>query len=57
MLRPNHAACTLCGECMEVCPTGALYMDGASVGEMEKNRRFLQYIVTAREKREWIRKG
>lgn len=24
MLRPNHGACTLCGDCMEVCPTGAL---------------------------------
>ncbi|MBX3458797.1 MAG: 4Fe-4S dicluster domain-containing protein [Planctomycetes bacterium] len=23
-LKPNHAPCTLCGECMEVCPTGAL---------------------------------
>ncbi|MBK8010618.1 MAG: bidirectional hydrogenase complex protein HoxU [Deltaproteobacteria bacterium] len=49
--------CTSCGKCVQVCPTGALYLDGASVGEMEKNRRFLQYIVTAREKREWIRKG
>ena len=46
--------CTSCGKCVQVCPTGALYTDGAAVGEMEKNRRFLQYIVTAREKREWI---
>jgi len=48
-------SCTDCGKCVQVCPTGALFSKGKSVGEMRKDRRFLKYIVTAREKREWIR--
>jgi bidirectional [NiFe] hydrogenase diaphorase subunit len=48
--------CTSCGKCVQVCPTGALFTKGASVGQMEKDRHFLQYIVTARERHEWIRK-
>ncbi len=47
--------CTGCGKCVQVCPTGALFSKGASVGEMRKDRSFLRYIVTAREKHEWIR--
>ena len=48
-------SCTDCGKCVQVCPTGALFSKGKSVGEMRKDRRFLKYIVTAREKQEWIR--
>ncbi len=47
--------CTSCGKCVQVCPTGALFEKGKTVGESRKDRRFLKYIVTAREKREWIR--
>ncbi len=47
--------CTSCGKCVQVCPTGALFSKGKSVAEMRKDRGFLKYIVTAREKREWIR--
>jgi len=47
--------CTDCGKCVQVCPTGALFEKGAGVGEMRKNRSFLKYIVTAREKQQWIR--
>lgn len=47
--------CTGCGKCVQVCPTGALFSKGASVGEMRKDRSFLRYIVTAREKHQWIR--
>jgi bidirectional [NiFe] hydrogenase diaphorase subunit len=50
-------SCTSCGKCVQVCPTGALFTRGVGVGEMQKDRRFLQYIVTAREKGEWIRKS
>ena len=47
--------CTSCGKCVQVCPTGALFEKGKSVAESRKDRRFLKYIVTAREKKEWIR--
>ncbi len=51
----NSETCTSCGKCVQVCPTGALFEKGKTVGEMYKDRRFLKYIVTAREKRQWIR--
>ena len=35
-------------------PTGALFTKGKAVGEMRKDRTFLKYIVTAREKKQWI---
>jgi bidirectional [NiFe] hydrogenase diaphorase subunit len=47
--------CTNCGKCVQVCPTGALFEKGKAVNEMTKNRGFLKYIVTAREKGEWVR--
>lgn len=47
--------CTSCGKCVQVCPTGALFLKGRAVGEMRKDRSFLKYIMTAREKHEWIR--
>jgi len=46
--------CTSCGKCVQVCPTGALFSKGKSVAEMQKDRSFLKYIVTAREKKQWI---
>lgn len=48
-------SCTGCGKCVQVCPTGALFTKGVTVSEMRKDRRFLKYIVTAREKHQWIR--
>ncbi len=47
-------SCTSCGKCVRVCPTGALFEKGATVGEMHKERGFLKYIVTARNKQQWI---
>jgi len=47
-------SCTSCGKCVMVCPVGALIKKGATVAEMEKQRGFLKYIVTARVKREWV---
>lgn len=48
-------SCTSCGKCVQVCPTGALFDKGMTVSESRKDRQFLKYIVTAREKRQWIR--
>jgi bidirectional [NiFe] hydrogenase diaphorase subunit len=48
-------SCTSCGKCVQVCPTGALFAKGKSVSEMRKDRGFLKYIVTAREKHQWVR--
>jgi bidirectional [NiFe] hydrogenase diaphorase subunit len=47
-------SCTSCGKCVQVCPTGALFEKGTAVGGMRKDRKFLKYIVTAREKKQWI---
>jgi len=47
-------SCTSCGKCVLVCPVGALIEKGATVAEMEKQRAFLPYIMTARTKHEWI---
>ena len=46
--------CTKCGKCVMSCPTGALFNRGATVGEMEHDRTKLEFIVTAREKKQWI---
>jgi bidirectional [NiFe] hydrogenase diaphorase subunit len=51
----SSETCTSCGKCVQVCPTGALFFKGRSAGEMRHDRSFLKYIVTAREKHQWIR--
>jgi len=47
-------SCTSCGKCVQSCPTGALFDKGSTVGEMERDRRKLEFLVTAREKKQWI---
>jgi len=47
-------SCTKCGKCVMSCPTGALFNRGATVGEMEHDRTKLEFIITAREKKQWI---
>jgi bidirectional [NiFe] hydrogenase diaphorase subunit len=46
--------CTACGKCVNACPTGALFTKGSTVAEMQHDRSKLEYIVNAREKKQWI---
>ncbi len=47
--------CTDCGKCVTACPTGALFTQGATAAEMQKDRSKLAFLRTAREKGEWLR--
>lgn len=44
----DSESCTMCGKCVNVCPTGALSRKGTGVCEMEKRRDFLPYIKQMR---------
>ncbi len=49
----TSATCTSCGKCVQACPTGALFHRGITVSEMERDRTRLEFIVNAREKKQW----
>jgi bidirectional [NiFe] hydrogenase diaphorase subunit len=49
----ESATCTSCGKCVQACPTGALFRQGSTVAEMEKDRKMLEFLVNAREKKQW----
>ena len=45
----ESVSCTSCGKCVQVCPTGALFVKGAAVGEMTKHKGFLVTLAQTRE--------
>jgi bidirectional [NiFe] hydrogenase diaphorase subunit len=51
----SSETCTGCGKCVHVCPTGALVEKIRDKAEMLKQRDFVAYLKTAREKGLWIK--
>jgi bidirectional [NiFe] hydrogenase diaphorase subunit len=50
----TSTTCTSCGKCVQACPTGALFRQGSTVAEMHKDRERLNFLMTAREKKQWL---
>jgi bidirectional [NiFe] hydrogenase diaphorase subunit len=50
----DAATCTSCGKCVASCPTGALFRQGSTVAESEHDKGMLEFLITAREKKQWV---
>lgn len=47
-------SCTWCGKCVAVCPTGSLFYQGRSIGEMEHDPTMIKRLAVARSRNEWL---
>jgi bidirectional [NiFe] hydrogenase diaphorase subunit len=50
----ESVTCTSCSKCVQVCPTGALFYKGSTVGEMVKQTDKMAFLTTARRERRWL---
>jgi bidirectional [NiFe] hydrogenase diaphorase subunit len=46
-------ACTSCGKCVEVCPTGALFHKEDTTAEKQTHRQWPSILRAARDRQEW----
>jgi bidirectional [NiFe] hydrogenase diaphorase subunit len=49
----DSPTCTSCGKCFMACPTGAIFSKGSTVAELDHGRAKLDFLITARGKKQW----